>query len=781
MATRLQAAIAAAMLAIGSNTFGEPSRSVLPIPQPPFDGVIKDLVSQSTPAMPYQPVRAPAGAPNLFVFMADDVGFSMSSAFGGPVPTPNFDQLAAAGQRYNRFHTTAICSPSRAALLTGRNHHHVGQGFLADLPGDYPGYDDHFPPSTATIAQTLRLNGYNTAMFGKHHNVPPSELTAAGPFDMWPTGLGFEYFFGFVSGDMHQWQPNLVRGITLLPDADGPLQLLDRRLADDAITWLHNQKAAAPDKPFFIYYAPGSLHAPHQAPADYIARFKGKFDQGWDKMREETYRRQLASGIIPAGTKLTPRPDEIPAWSSLSPAQRAYAERSMELAAAMLTYQDEQLGRVLNELARMGLRDNTLIIAVQGDNGASAEVGPDGSINEIGKLSNGIKEDDAWRAANIDKLGGPETYETYPAGWAWAMDTPLRWTKQYASMLGGIRNGMIMSWPGHVAHPNGICAQFGHLIDIAPTLLDAAHLPAPEVVNGAKQEPYDGESLLPSLTACEPDKPRTQYFEMVGKVGLYRNGWFLSGDDGRTPWQQTPPPAFNPAAPTWALYDLRADFSQSDDVSAAHPDQIASMLSAWHELAVRYNVLPIDHRFSVGRGRNNFSTAKQFDYWGGDISIPAVRGPLFIGRSFTMDAALRLDNAHASGAIFAIGSRFGGWSFYLDRGRPSLTYALSTRPEDITRVSARQAMPAGPGKLRLKFNTQGMGQGADVQIERDGVVIASGHIPRTFIIASGAGEMLDIGRDTGVPVTEYRTPHGRIEGDVEHVSLSFESPPQAPH
>lgn len=766
--------VAAAAMMIGTQLFAQTVRTVLPVSPAPFNGAIAETVAQSKPASPgYEPVQAPAGAPNIFLFMADDVGFAMSSAFGGPVPTPNMERLAAVGQRYNQFNTTAICSSSRAALLTGRNHHDVGAGDLADLPSNYPGYDGHFPASAATIAQTLQLNGYNTAMFGKHHNVPPSEQGAAGPFEMWPTGLGFQYFYGFIGGDMDQWHPVLYRGTNLLPDSDGPPELLDHRLASDAITWIHNQEAIAPDKPFFIYYAPGSTHAPHQAPAAYIARFKGKFDIGWDKMREETFRRQLAEGIIPPGTKLTSRPDEIPAWSSLSRNQKAYAERSMEAAAAMLAYQDDQLGRVLNELDRMGVLGNTLVALIQGDNGASAEVGPEGSLNEIGKLINGIKEDDAWRAANIDKLGGPLTYETYPAGWAWAMDTPFRWTKQYASMLGGIRNGMILSWAGHVAHPDSICAEFSHLVDIAPTLLDAAHIPAPDSVFGVKQQPYDGESLLPSLAACQPDKPRTQYFEMIGKVGLYQNGWFLSGDDGRTPWEMAPPAGFDPAAQKWALYDLRTDFSQADDIAAAHPDRLKEMVAAWRRIALKNHVFPLNHKFQEGRGEARVSMRKNFDYWGGDISMPMVRGPFFIGRSYTLDASLVLAKPHSSGAIFAYGSRFGGWSFYLDDGRPSIVYALSTRPEDITKISANGPLPQGPANLRMTFDTKGIANDANIQILNNGKVIASGHIPKTFIAAAASSDMLDVGRDTGVPVTDYRTPHGQFEGKVSHVSLTF--------
>lgn len=422
-------AFSASMLALlgGASAAAQTARTNLPIPRGPFAGTIAETVEQSKPAFPPR-ARAPAGAPNILLLMSDDVGFGIASAFGGPVPTPNLERVAAAGQRYNRFHTTGICSPTRAALLTGRNHHNAGTGMLTNSPSGFPSYEGRIPPETATIAQMLRLNGYSTAMFGKHHNITPGEGTPAGPFDSWPTGLGFEYFYGFLDGDVDQWSPVLYRGTNRLPDrpVDAPAELVDKRLADDAIAWIHNQKAADPDKPFFLYYAPGSLHAPHQALPEYIARFRGKFDQGWDKVREQTYARQLAAGIIPSGTKLTPRPDGIPAWDTLTAQQRAFAARSMEVAAAMLTYQDEQVGRVLAELERMGVLDTTLVALIQGDNGASGEGGPRGTLNELGHLANGINEDDAYLASTLDKQGGPDTYQLYPVGWAWAMNTPLR-------------------------------------------------------------------------------------------------------------------------------------------------------------------------------------------------------------------------------------------------------------------------------------------------------------------------------------------------------------------
>lgn len=771
MNRRLHLLLAATMLSASAQA--QDNRSVLPVPSVPFTGKIAENVADSKGTV--QPVVGPRrGAPNVFLMMSDDVGFAMSSAFGGPVPTPNFDRLAAQGQRYNRFHTTGICSPSRAALLTGRNHHAAGVGWLSDVPAPYPGYGGRILPETATIAQVLRLNGYSTAMFGKHHNIPSKERSEAGPFDAWPTGLGFEYFFGFLTGDIDQYSPTLYRGVQRVEGDDANGKLLDARLADDVIRWVHNQKAGAPDKPFLVYLAPGSTHAPHQAPPEYIARFKGRFDQGWDALREESWRRQLAAGIIPKGTKLTPRPAGIPAWASLNPAQKAFAARTMEVAAAQLVYQDEQIGRVLDELQRMGELDNTLVAMMLGDNGASAEAGPKGTINELRGMLSGHDEDEAWMQANTDRLGGPMTYESYPAGWTWAMNTPLRWTKQYASFLGGIRNGMILSWPGHIAHPGAICSQFAHLNDLAPTVLDAAGLPAPRTVLGVDQKPMDGTSLLPSLAACDGAKPRTQYFEIGGKIGLYHNGWFLSGDDGRMAWEDVPPGGLRPEL-KWSLYDLTRDFSQSTDLAAKEPEKLQAMLALWKREAERNNVFPLDHRFAKARGAESMmgSGRKHFDFWGKDVSIPTTSEPMPILRSFTLEADLDLESAQASGAVLAYGSRFGGWSLLLDKGKPVFVGARSTDPKEIGRIAADRSLPQGPSKLTMQFTVAQMAGPATVTISAGGVELAKGTIATSMLLAAGNGETLDIGRDLGVPVTDYATPHGRIEGDVRHVSIDF--------
>jgi arylsulfatase A-like enzyme len=744
------AALSMALLAGTSavtSSWAQADRSVLPIPAPPFDGKIAENAADAAPAAP-RPVRAPQGAPNVLLFMADDVGFAMSSVFGGPVPTPNMAQLAAGGQRYNRFHVTGICSPSRAALLTGRNHHNAGNGYLSDLPAPFPGYGGRMLPETATIAQVLRLNGYNTAMFGKHHNTPGEDRSAAGPFDSWPTGLGFEYYFGFPHGDTDQFEPAMYRGTQMVDPEEGKGDMADKRLADDLMRWVRNQK---------------------------IARFKGQFDQGWDRMREAILRRQIALGVVPRGTRLTPRPPEIPAWDALTPGQKAFAARSMEVAAAQLAYQDEQLGRIVAELARIGQLDKTLIAVIQGDNGASAEAGPMGTINELRSMGRN-DEDPAWLEANTQQLGSRMTYGSYPAGWAWAMNTPLRWMKQRASMLGGVRQGMIMSWSGHVARPGSLCSQFGHLIDMAPTIYEAAGLPMPRMVLGTAQKPLDGQSLLPSLQSCDAAHPRTQYFEISGSVGLYHNGWFASADNGRSPWEIASKNGGARPRIDWTLYNLDRDFAQGQDLAAQYPAKLAELQAIWQREAERNHVFPLNHIFGPGRGgmAARASSAKHFDFWGKDVSIPASSNPVLLGRSFTLNADVVLAKADASGAVLALGSQFGGWSLWLDHGKPTFTWAQSTDPKEITVIRAAQALPQGAATLTLRFASQGMGRGADITISSGGVELARGTLPVNYLMPAGGGETLDIGRDLGVTVTKYPTPRGQIEGDVPHVAVDFD-------
>lgn len=751
-----------------------PDRAVLPIPPAAFDGDIKPNAVDSRPGTG-RDVRAPEGAPNVFMFMSDDVGFAMTSAFGGPVPSPNIERLARTGQRYNRFHTTGICSPSRAALLTGRNHHQTGSGYLSDIPTPYPGYTGRIGRDTATIAQILRLNGYSTAMFGKHHNLPPQDRSIASNHDNWPTGLGFEYFFGFNSGDVDQYSPILYRGIHRTPMDEAPGKLLDERFADDIISYVHNQRAAAPNKPFLIYFAPGTMHAPHQAPKSYIDRFKGKFDMGWDQLRVESWRRQIAGGIVPPDTKLTPRPDQIPAWDSLSAKERAFHARQMEVAAAQLVFQDEQIGRIFDELDRMGETDRTLFAFVLGDNGGSGESGPGGTLNELRTIltQNERKE---WLLDSLEDQGGPNTYQNYSVAWAWAANAPYPWVKQYASMLGGIRNGAILSYPQFAGRPGTICSQFGHLNDIAPTILEATGIPAPSQVLGTNQKPMDGQSLLSSLKTCQPDKPRTQYFEITGKMGLYHNGWFLSGEDGRESWKEVGPGGAKPEV-KWSLYDLNTDFSQSTDLSQQQPDRLNAMMATFDQEAKKNNVYPIDHRFGAARvdPRLMASLPKSYRYWGKTVSVPAAGGAPFLAmRPFTVEADLVLDSASASGVVLALASRFGGWSLYLDKGRPALFWSRSTDPAEQAQVRAARALPKGKSTLRMRFETKQPGSPAEAILSSGGQEYGRVTIPTNVLFPAGNGETLDVGRDLGVTVTDYATPQGEIEGDITQVRIDLD-------
>ncbi len=767
-------------LAQTSDTAAARSGAVLPRPPAPFQGRIGFNAQDSTPDWP-KPVTAPAGAPNVLLILTDDVGFAASSAFGGPIPTPNLDRLAAHGLKYNEFHTTALCSPTRAALLTGRNHHAVSTGTVIDLPSGYPGYWSVIPKSAATVAEVLKDNGYNTAMFGKHHNTPAWLQSTAGPFDSWPNGLGFEYFYGFMGGDNNQWQPRLYRNTVPVDDQTHDSgETLDHELADNAIHWIHQQKAAGPDKPFFVYYAPGSAHAPHQAPTDWIARFKGQFDQGWDKLREESFARQKRLGVIPADAVLTPRPKQLPAWDSLSPDEKRLDARFMEVYAAMLAHQDHEIGRVIDELQRMGQLDNTLVIFIEGDNGASGEGSPNGTLNEIGRLANGAGSDPARMLRDLDQLGGPHTYELYPAGWAWALNTPFQWMKQVASHLGGIRNGAVISWPARIKDVGQVRSQFAHVTDIAPTILAAAGLSEPEVVNGVKQQPVDGVPLEYSFdSATAPTRHGTQYFEMAANRAIYQDGWIANTIPRRMPWEAAPPPGVKPSDYTWELYDLNHDYSQSHDVAAEQPQKLKALQALWLQEANRNNVLPLDDRLSGARALNALAvhTSKRtdFTYWGKGLSVAEGAAPSFLARSFSVTAKITVPTSSATGALVARGSWFGGWSFYLKDGRPAAIEAVDQEPEDQFKVEAAAPIPPGPATVRYDFERQGFAvqAGGLLRISVNGQEVARGRIGRTILAPGGIGETFDVGQDTGAPVTSDYPVLGRYPGDINEVEVSL--------
>lgn len=752
------------------------AQSVLPPPAQPFAGKIGQTYADSTQAFP-KPVTAPKGAPNIVLILTDDVGFGAASTFGGPIPTPNLDRLAARGLVYNRFHTTAMCSPTRAALLTGRNHHAVGNGIVANLSTGFPGYDNVMPKSAATIAEVLRQNGYNTAMFGKHHNAPEADVSPAGPFDMWPTGLGFEYFYGFMAAETNQFTPALYRGTTPIPTLKEGV--LDKALADEAIHWIHAQRAAAPDKPFFVYYATGSAHAPLQAPADWIARFRGRFDQGWDTVRAETYARQKSLGVIPADTVNTPRPDGIKAWKDMSPDERRINARFMEVYAAMLAYQDAQIGRLLDEIDRMGETGDTLVMFIEGDNGASAEAGPNGGTNPMAAFASGMREDGTTLLADLDKIGGPDAVANYGYGWAWATDAPFRWFKQYASHLGGTRNGLVVSWPDHIK-ARGLRSQFTHVTDVMPTLLEAAGVKAPDSVNGVAQQRIDGVSFAYSFDAPKaPERHDTQYFEMMGNRAIYHRGWLASTTPLNLPWRR----GENGKLPTdyaWELYDLRSDFSQAHDLAAKEPAKLKEMQALFRQEAERNQVFPLDDRLNLARfqaAQGQLPHRSIYTYWGGGISIPSASAAPLFARGFRIMAEIELPEASATGALVALGSKFGGWSFYLKDGRPVALMAASQQPGDQSRVMAAEALPSGKALLVYDFRYDGgMNAGGEMIISANGREIARGRIARTLSKLPELTDTLDIGFDASTPVTDDYAGDGHFPGHIAKVEIAVGKP-----
>jgi arylsulfatase A-like enzyme len=781
MHKNLLVGVASSMLvASGAVAQTAPAGSVLPYPAAPFGGKIGTSYRDSVPDFP-KPVRAPAGAPNIFLILTDDVGFGAASTFGGPIPTPNLDRLAARGLIYNRFHTTAMCSPTRAALLTGRNHHAVGNGTVANLTTGYPGYWSVLPKSAATVAEILRQNGYSTAMVGKHHNTPEDQVSAAGPFDLWPTGLGFDHFFGFMAAETNQFTPALYRGTEPVPTlAEG---VLDKALADDAIDWIHQQKAAAADKPFFLYLAPGSTHAPLQAPADWIAKFRGRFDSGWDRVRADSVKRQIAAGIVPKGTRVTPRPDGIAPWDALTPNQQRVTARMMEVYAAMLSYQDAQIGRVLDEIDRMGERDNTLVMFAEGDNGASAEAGPLGGTNPMARFANGMKDGEAELLAAINSFGGPDSVGNYADGWAWAMGAPFPFFKQYASHLGGVRNGLVVSWPGRIK-ARGMRGQFAHVTDIVPTILEVVGLRAPTSVNGVAQQPMDGVSLAYTFAAPNvPERRHAQYFEMMGNRGIYHDGWWAGTTPSRLPWSTKAPTASIDSA-KWELYDLNTDFAQANDIAATDPAKLKEMQALFDVEAKRNKVFPLDDRLDMARfqaAAAQHPVRPLYTYWGAGISVPVVSAAPIMGRSFTIVADIDIPSKAANGTIVALGSKFGGWSFRIANGRPVAIMATSQRTNDRFTVTAEHVLPEGRVKLEYDFRSNGgPNAGGELIIRADGKEVGRGEIARTISKLPEMTDTLDIGFDANTPIVpEVGSDH--FSGHIYRVDIAPQPVAAAPH
>lgn len=784
--TRTTQLVVTLLVSIGLTTLittAARAQDVLPRPPQPFTGKIGRTVKDSKPDFPKE-VQAPEGAPNILLIMTDDVGFAASSPFGGPIPTPTFERLAASGLRYTQFHTTALCSPTRAALITGRNHHSTAAGVVMEIGTGYPGYNSLMPKSVGTIAEVLKQNGYHTSAYGKWHNTPDWQTSQAGPFDLWPTGLGFEYFYGFLGGDANQWHTALYENTRPVEAeeqrGDHPVHF-DQLLADHAIAWLRMQHAVAPHKPFFVYYAPGTSHAPHHAPKEWIAKFAGQFDKGWDQVREETYARQKQLGIIPADAKLTPRPAEIPAWESLSADQKRLYARMMEVYAGALAHCDSQIGRVIAAIAQLGALDNTLIIFLQGDNGASAEGTLQGLSNELGIIANGVPESLDYLLSVMDELGGPMTYNHYPVGWAHALDTPFQWTKQVASHFGGTRNGLVISWPQRIKDKGGIRTQFHHVIDIVPTILETTGIQFPKLLNGVAQKPLEGVSMAYSFENTNaPSAHQTQYFEMLGNRAIYHDGWVAATTPLRLPWVMSGAQA-DPADFQWELYHVAEDFSEAENLAAQNREKLKDLQEVFDGEAQKYNVYPLDSslaeridpaiRPSLTRGRTVFT------YYPGMIRVPEATAPDLKNKSYSVTAEVEIPEGGASGVLATQGGRFGGWGLLVLDGKPLFVHAFSNQEHHKYRIAATQTLSPGKHTLRFDFTYDGggIGQGGTGTLLVDGQQVAHGRIERTIRARFSLDETFDVGEDTGTPVIEEyaaRMPF-KFTGTLEKLTIDL--------
>ena len=752
-------------------------RTVLPIQQKQFAGHMGLRTSDSELDFPAE-VKAPKDSPNILLIMPDDVGFGAASAFGGPVPTIALDRVAEAGVRYNQFHTTALCSPTRASLLNGRNHHTNSTGVIMELGTGFPGYNSLMSKEHGSIGEILKQNGWNTAWYGKNHNVPDWHSSQAGPFDLWPTGLGFEQFFGFIGGDTSQFTPAIFDGTKPIePPTDIEDYHLDADMADRAISYIREQNALAPEKPFFVYYAPGTAHAPHHAPADWIAKFKGQFDQGWDKVREETFKRQKKMGIIPADAKLTPRPDSIRAWDSLNKEQKELYARMMEVYAGALAHMDYQINRIMDAVEETGEMDNTIVIYLMGDNGASAEGSPDGLLNEMTFFNNiPVPFEDTY--AKIDELGGPNTFGHYPVGWAHAMNTPFQWTKQIASHFGGTRNGLAISWPKNIKAEGEIRSQFHHVTDIVPTILEMVDIPAPTSINGVAQSDIEGVSMVYSIDNPKaPTTKRTQYFEMLGNRAVYSDGWVAGTTPTAAPWASHGAKGLDIINDwEWELYNVSEDFSEFENLADKHPQKLEEMKLKFYGEARKYNVLPIDNskvpRLDVSLRPSLTEGRTEFTYFDGMTRIPEGTAPDFKNKSHSITASIEIVEGNSDGMIVTQGGRFGGWGLYIMDGKPVYTYNVA----NLERYTI-EGKKLSPGKHTIRYDFKydggGAGKGGVGTIYVDGKKVATGKIDRTMGYRISLDETFDIGSDAGEPVTEdYHVPFD-FKGKLNKVDVKL--------
>lgn len=750
---------------------GELDRSVLPIKEPKRPTYTQLDVKDATPPPRFE-VTAPKEAPNVVVILIDDMGFGVSETFGGPIPMPAFDRLAQNGLRYNRFHTTALCAPTRMALLTGYNHHSNNMGVITEAATTFPGYTGVRPQTITPMAEVLRQNGYNTAQFGKCHEVPPWEISNNGPQDRWPTRSGFEKFYGFLGGETNQWSPLIYDGVTLIETPNDPNYHFTTDMTNQAISWVNTQQSLQPDKPFFIYYAPGATHAPHHAPKEWIDKYKGKFDQGWDKVREETIARQKKLGIIPESTQLAPKPKDIKDWETLSADEKKLFARQMEAYAGFAAHTDNEIGRLITAIEEMGELDNTIIIYIAGDNGTSAEGQMNGMYQEM-TYFNQWPETVPDMLKHYDEWGSPSTYPHFSAGWAVAMDAPFTWTKQVASDFGGTRNGTVIHWPAGIKAKGEIRSQFGHVIDIAPTIYEISGIPAPKVVNGIEQDPIEGTSLAYSFNEADAaEKHTVQYFEMFGNRGVYQDGWFARTIH-RAPWQFQAEQSLQENK--WELYNTLEDFSLASDLASQNQEKLKTMQDVFMKEAEKYHVLPIDDRLLI---RTNAKAVGRPVLLGDRTSITYFDGMKGMGvdifidlrnTSYTMTADVEI-GANSNGVIVCQGGRFGGLSFYMKNGKPAFSYNFLGL--ESTHIIANQALK--PGKYTIvfdfKYDGGGPGKGGTGTITVNGSKAAEGKFARTQPGIFSVDDLADVGVDDGTWVANYGT-SSKFNGKIGKVNI----------
>jgi arylsulfatase A-like enzyme len=753
----------------------------LPNQPPAFGGQIGLDAKNSKPYWPPQ-IVPPKGAPNVLLIMTDDAGFGVAGTFGGVIPTPALDRVADAGLRYTQFHSTALCSPTRAALITGRNHHSSGFGVISEQATGYPGYDSIIGVNNATIGEILKQNGYATSWFGKNHNTPAFQYSSAGPFDQWPSGMGFDYFYGFMGGDTSQWQPYLFQNTTqIFPWEGKPGYNLITDMADNAIDHIKQLNAAAPDKPFFVYYVPGATHAPHHPTQEWIDKFKGKFDMGWNEMREQILANQKKLGVVPANTQLTPWPDDLPKWDTLDADSKKLFAHQAEVFAAYVAYADNEIGRVIQAVEDVGKLDNTLIIYIEGDNGTSAEGSTLGTPSEVITIQ-GIDIPVKDQLKFYDVWGSDKTYPHMSVAWSWAFDTPFKWTKQVASHFGGTRQGMAMSWPARIKDAGGIRTQFHHVIDIVPTVLEASGIPAPVMVNGVAQKPIEGVSMTYSwdkVNATVPSTRKTQYFEMFGNRAIYNDGWIAATTPPAPPWlmgKSKMPDVVD--GYNWELYNLNEDFSEYNDLAAKMPDKLREMQEMFLMEAAKYNVFPLDNsileriltpRPSATAGRNEFT------YSGVLSGLPTSDAPSILNKSYSITADVTIPEGGGDGMLVTTGGRFGGYGLYLLKGKPVFLYNLV----DMARFrwEAPEALTGGKHTIVFDFKSDGpgFGNGGTGVLKVDGSEVANQKIPHTIPIIMPWDETFDVGVDTrtGVEDNDYQVPF-RFTGEITKLTVALQ-------